>query len=86
MTRKLTRSQIDRLERIRIALRLTIPQFKLAMDAPFPWPILFRALRGKAIQEASHRYIVNFLGARFPEKAVPDGKAAAANDAVLCSE
>jgi len=85
MTRRLRRDQIQRLEAYRISRRLDTPQLKLAMEAPFSWPVLFRALHGKAIQESSYQFIVKWMDQFAPEKALPDGKAAAANDAVPCS-
>jgi hypothetical protein len=87
MTRTLSRSQIQRLEAFRISRRLSIPQLKLAMAAPFRWPVLFRAIRHQGrISEETYRFIVEWLEKFVPEKAVPDGKAAAANDAIPCSE
>lgn len=87
MTRTLSRSQVQRLEMFRISRRLDIPQLKLAMEAPFRWPVLFRAIRShSAISEETYLFIVEWLDRFVPEKAVPDGKAAAANDAVPCSE
>jgi hypothetical protein len=85
-TRTLRRDQIQRLEAFRISRRLNIQQLKLAMDAPFTWPTLFRALRGKPILQAFHCYIVSWLDLYVPAKEVRDGKAAAANDPVPCSD
>jgi hypothetical protein len=84
---KLRRHQIDRLQGYQISRRLDICQLKLAMEgAPFTYGTLGRALRGSAIQESSYRFIVEWLDKVVPEKELPDGKAAAANDAVPCSE
>lgn len=89
MSRILSRNQIQRLEAFRISNRLNIEQLKLAMDAPFKWPTLLRALRGKAIRTASYRFLMGWLERFCPEKEFPDGKAAAAGDTtntVPCSE
>jgi hypothetical protein len=83
---RLRRHQIERLQKYQGSRRLDIPQLKLAMDAPFTHGTLARAMRGAAIQESSYRFIVGWLDRFVPEKAVPDGKAAAANDPVPCSE
>jgi|SRR5271157_1988343 len=91
MSRILTRNQIQRIEAYRIVRRLDIAQLKLTMDAPFAWPTLLRALRGKAIRTASYRFLMGWLERFCPEKEFPDGKAAAAGegktvDAVSYSE
>lgn len=80
MTRTLSRDQIQRLEAYRTSRRLDTPQLKLAMDAPFTWPTLFRALHGKPIREAFRCYIVSWLDLHVPAKEVRDGKAAAAGE------
>lgn len=91
-TRTLSGHDIVRLEVFRRARRLDIVQLKLAMgDAPFTWPTLLRAMCGKPIEEANYHFIVNWLDRFAPQKAVPDGKAAAAgegraDEAVPCSK
>jgi len=81
MSRMLSRGQIQRIEAFRIARRLDIAQLKLAMDAPFTWATLLRALLGKPIQEDTYQFLMLWVERHFPEKAVPDGKAAAAGAA-----
>jgi hypothetical protein len=91
--RRLTRYQIDRIETFRIHHCWDVVQLKLAMrGAPFNWPTLFRALSGKPIREATYRFLVRWIEQVSPQRAVPDGKAAAAGkdretvEPVPCSE
>lgn len=86
MTRTLSRSQVQRLEMFRISRRLDTVQLKMAMGAPFKHITLWRAMHGNPITELNYRFIAEWLDRFVPEKAVLDGKAAAANDAVPCSE
>jgi hypothetical protein len=92
VSRILSRNQIQRIEAYRIASRLDVMQLKLAMDAPFTYGTLARALRGCAIQEDSYRFLAQWLERHFPAEVLPDGKAAAAGKdtdsvgAVPCSE
>jgi hypothetical protein len=71
---------IKRLKRFQTAERLSLPQLKLAMGAPFTWSTLARALRGQPIWELSYAYIVQWLDRYAPEKPLHDGKSAAAGD------
>ena len=80
--------QIERLRRFVAAERLSIPQLKLAMEAPFKWAVLQRALRGEPIWILNHHFIVEWLDAHFPDveeakgPAQVDGKSAAAGELV----
>jgi hypothetical protein len=84
--RILSRNQIQRIEAFRIARRLDIVQLKLAMDAPFKWQTLLRALRGLPIKGTTHMFLLNWLSRFSPKKLVFDGKAAAANDFTHAAE
>jgi hypothetical protein len=86
MTRTLSRGQIQRIEGFRIACRMDIVQLKRAMDAPFRWPTLLRALRGKPVSADTYGFLLSWMSTHTPAEMVPDGKAAAANDAVPCSQ
>lgn len=62
---------------------LSIPQLKLAMDAPFVWPTLQRALAGKPVRADNCRFIEEFLDRHAPEHAVAaglDGKSLSAGE------
>lgn len=78
--RSLSRDQIRSLNAFRIARRLDTPQLNQAMNAPFTWTTLFRALHGKPVRHRNYEFIVQWIERFLPEKAVRDGKAAAAND------
>lgn len=80
MNRMLSRSQIQRIEAFRIARRLDVVQLKLAMNAPFRWATLLNALRGRPIEQNTYGFLVLWLEQHSPERAAPDGKAAAAGD------
>lgn len=73
-----------RLKHFQIARRLSVPRLKLAMDAPFNWQTLQRALRGEPIWEANHQYIVDWMDvhcpAPQPDLPFVDLKSAAAGD------
>lgn len=75
-----------RLSRYQNACRLTVPQLKLAMAAPFKWGVLQRALRGEPIWILNHNFIVEWLDVHCPEanprKDAPqiDGKSAASGE------
>ena len=86
MSRILSRDQVHRIESFRIARRMDIVQLKQAINAPFRWPTLLRALSGKPVSEATYRFLHLWLERFFPVQVVPDGKAAAANDSVPCSQ
>jgi hypothetical protein len=75
--------EIRRLEEFRVSRRLTYPQLKLAMEAPFKWSTLKKALRGLPIWDLNHKFIVEWLDVHCPEKpAAVDGKTAAAGELV----
>jgi len=75
--------QIARLTALRIAQRLSFPQLKLAMDAPFRWQTLKRALEGEPVWELNHKFLVEWIDAHCPQKPAPsDGKTAAAGELI----
>ena len=75
--------QIARLTALRIAQRLSFPQLKLAMDAPFRWQTLKRALEGEPVWELNHKFLVEWIDAHCPQKPTSvDGKAAGAGEFV----
>jgi hypothetical protein len=78
--RALSRDQIRRLDAYRVARHLDTPQLNLAMNAPFSWLTLFRALHGKPVRQRNHHFIVEWIERFLPEKLVREGKTAAAND------
>lgn len=78
--RALSRDQIRRLNAFRMARRLNAAQLNLAMNAPFTWTTLFRALHGKPVRQRNYEFIVHWIERFLPEKALHDGKAAAAGD------
>jgi hypothetical protein len=86
MTRTLSHDQIHRIDSFRIARRMDIVQLKRAMNAPFRWPTLLRALRAKPVSPATYGFLLTWMSTHTPAETVPDGKAAAANDAVPCSQ
>lgn len=55
----------------RLGVSIGLPQLKLAMEAPFSWETLQRALDGKPIWHSYHEFIVAFL-----DRAVPDPQSA----------
>jgi hypothetical protein len=75
---------IRRLREFRSAKRYTLPQLKLAMDAPFTWPVLRNALGGKPIWILNYEFIEKWLDQFVPAAPAPaepeshDGKLAAA--------
>lgn len=81
--RALSRDQIRRLIDFRASRRLDNAQLNHAMNSPFTWTTLDRALHGKAIRNRNHQYIVEWIERFLPEKPVHDGKAAAAGDEQL---
>ena len=82
-SKRLSDGQIRRLSEYRSQRRLSLPQLKLAMDAPFRWHVLKRALAGEPIWEFNHLYIVSWINVHIPEKPPAfDGKAAAAGEFV----
>ena len=75
--------QIARLTALRIAQRLSFPQLKLTMDAPFRWQTLKRALEGEPVWELNHKFLVEWIDAHCPQKPAPaDGKTAAAGELI----
>lgn len=83
-SRSLRPDEASRLKRFQIQRRFTVPQLKLAMDAPFTWQTLQRALQGLPIWEANHQFIVEWMAVHCPapqaELSFVDLKAAAAGD------
>jgi hypothetical protein len=74
-------ADLQRLAGYRAARRLSIPQLKLAMDAPFKWGVLRHALRGEPVWILNYNFIVEWLDAHCPEAPAPlDGKAAASGE------
>lgn len=74
-------SDLQRLAEYRNKRRLSVPQLKLAMAAPFKWGVLQRALRGEPIWILNYKFIVEWLDAHCPQKPAPiDGKAAASGE------
>jgi hypothetical protein len=72
---------LARLSKFRAERRLTVPQLKLAMAAPFKWPVLSKALRGEPIWILNYNFIVEWLDKHVPEvPAAIDGKAAASGE------
>jgi hypothetical protein len=88
--RTLSHDQIQRIESFRISGRLDIVRLKMAMNAPFRWPTLLRALSGKPVSEATYCFLLSWLDRYLPVEEVSDGKAAAAgsraDEAVPCSK
>lgn len=81
LTRVLPASHRERLEKFRIAVRLDVPQLKLAMaGAPFGWRVLDRALAGERIQDFNCCFLMQWVDRYLPAKPVHDGKAAAAGE------
>jgi hypothetical protein len=81
--RTLSRDQIQRIETFRIARRMDIVQLKMAMSpAPFRWPTLLRALRGKPVRGRTYFFLLAWMAAHTPAEALPDGKAAAAGEGI----
>jgi hypothetical protein len=81
----LRQDYIARLKKFQTAERLSLPQLKLAMAAPFNWSTLARALRGQPIWELSYAYIVQWMDRYAPAKPLHDGKAAAAGETAEAS-
>lgn len=85
-SKTLTPEMIERLRRFRSAKRYSIPQLKLAMDAPCNWQTLQRALDGLPVYELTFEFIEGWLDKFVPvstngESAdLRDFKRAAAND------
>lgn len=78
--RVLSPNQIYRLDQYRRARNLDHPQLNLAMNAPFGWATLFRALHGKPVRQRNHEFIVKWIEQFLPQHEVRDGKAAAAGE------
>lgn len=83
-SKALGRVDIQRLAAFRAARRLSVPQLKLAMQAPFKWGVLQRALRGEPIWILNYNFIVEWLDVHQPEErpAQLSGKDAAAGELV----
>jgi hypothetical protein len=64
---RLRRFQSEHAKRLGVSVGL--PQLKLAMEAPFTWEVLQRALAGYPVWECYHEFIVTFLA-----KYVPHGQ------------
>jgi hypothetical protein len=78
--RALSQDQIRRLKAYGAARRLDIPQLNLAMDAPFTWTTLSRALDGKAVRQRNYQFIVRWIERFLPEKPMVDRKAISAGN------
>lgn len=57
--RRLRKYQSDHSRRLGVSVGL--PQLKLAMEAPFSWETIRRALEGRPIWHSYHEFIVTFL-------------------------
>lgn len=85
-SKRLTAEQIERLKWFRRHAGrngYSFPQLKLAMDAPFTWQTLKRAIEGSPVAEFNHDFIVEWLDRFVPAKPGPkirDYKADAAGD------
>lgn len=81
-SKALSAEMIRRLNEFRSAKRYSLPQVKLAMNAPFTYNVLRRALDGKAIwilnYEFIEKWLDRFVPATPPPPEEPDGKLAAA--------
>jgi hypothetical protein len=67
----------------RLGVSIGLPQLKLAMNAPFSWETLQRALAGQRIMLESYNFIVGFLEEHCPPLPGPapaDYKARAAGE------
>ena len=64
----LDQRQIERLKEYQRAKRYTIPQLKLAMDGPFHWNVVSKALKGLPIWSLNHAFIVEWLDRFVPER------------------
>lgn len=75
-------TDLARLSAYRAARRLSVPQLKLAMEAPFKWSVLQRALRGEPIWILNYNFIVAWLDIHCGtvKAGSVDGKAAAAGE------
>lgn len=82
-SRALLPSQILRLRSFANGKRLSLPQLRLSMDAPFKWGVLQRALDGERVWIVNYSFIVDWLDKHCPENPASfDGKAAAAGEFV----
>lgn len=60
-SKALRKDQIQALSDYRVVRRLSFPQLKLHMAAPFRWQVLKRALGGEPIWEFNHKFIVEWM-------------------------
>ena len=83
-SKALDKRQIERLKEYQRAKRYSIPQLKLAMDGPFTYTVLSKALKGEPIWEINYEFIVDWLDRFVPEHGTPvfdfDAKRAAAGE------
>lgn len=85
-TRKLTPSQIGRLETFRRARHegapsgYSLPQLRSAMGIGCSWETLQKALQGLPVWDLHHASIVQWIDRFVPVPEIRDGKAAAAGE------
>ena len=82
-SKRLHAEQIERLKWFMRGKRYSLAQLRLAMDAPFTWQTVQRAISGKPVWELNHAFIVDWLDRYVPVKPGPrtvDYKSAAAHD------
>jgi hypothetical protein len=77
--RRLRKFQDDHARRLGVSVGL--PQLNLAMEAPFSWETLQRALDGKPVWHSYHEFIVAFLDRVSPRpQSAMDFKSRASGD------
>lgn len=69
----LTPEEIERLENYRISNRLTFTKLNLAMNNPFSWEVLKRAIGGRPVWELNHSHIVNWIERNLTTKTISEG-------------
>src|SRR5260370_12596437 len=69
-TKRLTAQQIQWLRNFKISHGYSTPDLNASLCSPFKWRTLQKALDGKAINEASHGYIVQWLERYAPPFAI----------------
>lgn len=89
-TRKLNKTQIERLSKYRVARGLSLPQLKLAMALPFGWETLKKALAGDPVWDLSYTFIAQWIDRYLPAIGPLfdgiDGKTAAAGEKITEEE
>lgn len=88
IVKTLNKSHIERLKAVQSRgdgrRGYSMPQLRMALDAPFTWETLQRAISGLPIQARNYAYIVQWLDRYVPQppegRAVVDGKARASGE------